>query len=169
MSPANEPLNAEKLEALYAALEKPMFNVAYRWLWNVEEARDVVQEAFVRVWERRGRVKLETVEPLLFKVAVNLAANRRRARRLRALVGLGEVEETPAAGPGAQAQLEAHEREVQVRRAVEALPEKLKQAVMLCRLSGLSQAQVAEALGIPEGTVASRLHLATKQLKEVLG
>jgi RNA polymerase sigma factor (sigma-70 family) len=167
MNETRGTLTAERLEALYASLEKPMFNVVYRWLWDRNEARDVVQDAFVRVWQGRARVRLETIQPLLFRTAVNLAANRRRARRLRAWVGLGEAEDAASEGDP-EGELGRRQREQKVRRAVEALPEKLRQVVLLCELSGLSNGEVAQVLRIPEGTVASRKHLAMRRLEEAL-
>ena len=75
-------LDRRRLEDLYIRLEKPVYNVVYRWVWNREEAQDLVQEAFVRLWRMQDRVRLETVEPLVFRIALNLAANRRRAKKI---------------------------------------------------------------------------------------
>jgi DNA-directed RNA polymerase specialized sigma24 family protein len=71
-----------RVEQLYVRLEVKLTNVVVRWLWNREEARDVLQEAFVRLWRMRARIDWERVEPLVFRIALNLAANRRRSRRL---------------------------------------------------------------------------------------
>ena len=51
-------------------------NVVYRWVWRAEEAQDIVQEAFVRLWRMRERVDLATVEPLVHRIALNLGAQR---------------------------------------------------------------------------------------------
>jgi RNA polymerase sigma-70 factor (ECF subfamily) len=149
-----------ELEALYARLEKPVFNVVYRWLWSREEARDVTQEAFLKVW--RGG---ELSEPLVFRAAMNLAANRLRARRVWKWVGLSSHEDER---PSPDESLDAHRRQARVRQAIEALPEKLKAVVVMCELSGLSYAQVAEALKIPIGTVGSRRSLALAALEKQL-
>lgn len=163
------PLDGPALEALYGRLEKPVFNVVYRWLWSSEESRDVTQEAFLKLWAARARVDAATAEPLVFRAAINLASNRLRARKLWGLFGLGAVEEQPAAGADAQAQLEAAQQRVAVRRAIDGLPEKLKQVVVLCELSGLSYQQIAETLSIPMGTVASRRSAAMASLSKTLG
>jgi hypothetical protein len=65
-----------ELEALYERLEKPVYNVVYRWVWNPEEARDIVQDTFVRLWRMRQRVEMATVEPLVYKIALNLARSK---------------------------------------------------------------------------------------------
>lgn len=153
-------------EALYLRLEKPVFNVVYRWLWNTEESRDVTQEAFMKLWDARRRVRVETVEPLVFRSALNLAANRLRARKVRRFFARDASDDeshTP------HDSLEKRQRDAAVRRAVEALPEKLKSVVMLCEFSGLSTAQIAAALEIPPGTVGSRRSLAMAALEKSLG
>ncbi|MDP1829402.1 MAG: RNA polymerase sigma factor [Archangium sp.] len=162
-------LGTREFEALYTRLEKPVFNVVYRWLWNTEEARDVTQEAFMKVWGARRRVVLETVEPLVFRSALNLAANRLRGRKLRRFFSLESAghEVDPRANP--HASLEVQERRATVRKAIEALPEKLRSVVVLCELSGLSTQQIADTLHIPAGTVSSRRSLAMAALEKSLG
>ena len=52
----------------------------YRWLWNREEVRDVIQDAFARLWQMRDRVEWDRADPLIYRIALNLAAKRRRGR-----------------------------------------------------------------------------------------
>ena len=115
------------------------------------------------------RVLLSTVEPLVFRSALNLAANRLRARKLRRFFSLESVqhEVDPRADP--HALLEVRERWAIVRKAVDALPEKLRSVVVMCELSGLSTQQIADALHIPGGTVSSRRSLAFAALEKSLG
>ncbi len=168
--PASDGLDQAGLEALYLRLEKPVYNVVYRWLWNEQDAHEVVQEAFVRLWRMRARVRLETVEPLVYKIALNMASKKLRWRRTWRLLSFERGgDEHGAPEPGADQALAAHQRQLAVRAAVEALPEKRRAVVMLCELSGLSYGQVAEVLGIPEGTLASRRHTALKSLRKALG
>jgi RNA polymerase sigma-70 factor (ECF subfamily) len=158
-----------ELEALYVRLEKPVFNVVYRWLWNAEEARDVTQEAFLKVWQAWDRVDPATVEPLVFRSALNLAANRLRARKLWGLLTLEPLREKADEKTAPDEALDVERRRAMVRRAVDGLPEKLKRVVVMCELSGLSYAQVAQALDIPPGTVGSRRSLALSALEKSLG
>ena len=162
-------LDQAALEALYVKLEKPMFNVVYRWLWNASDAEEVVQEAFVRVWNARARVEMATVEPLLYRTALNLASNRRRASRLWRWLGLEVAGDVKAQGKSAEGALASEETRARVRAAIEALPERLREVVVLCELSEMSHAEIAETLGIPSGTVGSRRHAALAKLRELLG
>lgn len=158
-------LDRAAFEALFRRLERPVYNVVFRWLWDPAEAADVVQDAFARLWGMRDRVREGTVEPLLYRIAVNQASNRRRRRRLWRWVGL---EPERDAAPPLGDLLEAAELDGALRAAVEALPEKLRRVVMLCELSGMSYQQVADALGIPVGTVGSRRNAALARLRELL-
>lgn len=164
-------LDAETLERLYLRLERPLYNVVYRWLWDPHDAQETVQDAFLRLWRRRDDVRLETAEPLLYRTALNLAANRLRARKLRRwfLGPRDEDAEPPASGPDVEQEAAARERLAATRRAVEALPERLRRVVVLCELAELSYEQVAATLGIPAGTVASRRHEALARLRRALG
>ena len=172
LRPNDDPaatLDRGALEALYARLEKPVFNVAYRWLWNRDDALEVTQEAFLRLWNMRTRVDMTTVEPLVFRIALNLAARRRRSRRLWGWLSMEAAADRPAPEAGADERLAERQAEATVRAAIEALPEKLKRVVVLLELSGLGHAEVARTLGIPMGTVASRKHAAMRQLEGSLG
>lgn len=163
------PLDQLRLEALYRRLEKPVFNVVYRWLWDRGEAHDVTQEAFLRLWRARDRVEVATVEPLLYRTAINLASSRRRMKRLREWVTLEAIRDRPSDHPAADRALEQEREKARIRRAVAGLPERLKRVVLLCEFSGMSQGEVAAALAIPAGTVASRRHEAMKRLVVELG
>ena len=149
-------LDQDHLEELYVRLEKPIYNVVYRWVWDREEARDIMQEAFVRLWRMQNRVRLETVEPLLYRIAMNLAAKSRRSRKIRRWITLDSTSE----------------RNLTVRRAVDALPERLRRIVLLCEFSEMTYEQIGHLLGIPAGTVGSRrstaLMLLQKRLRHIV-
>jgi RNA polymerase sigma-70 factor (ECF subfamily) len=168
-STAATGLDQAALEALYVRLENPLYNVVYRWLWDPQESRDVVQETFVRLWRMRHRVQLATVDPLTFRIAVNLASNRRRSRNLWRWVPFAHERHGGSASTDPAAALELSERQRRLRQAVDALPDRLRAVVMLCELSELTYDQVAEALAIPPGTVASRRHQAIARLRQTLG
>jgi RNA polymerase sigma factor (sigma-70 family) len=106
------------LEQLYSRLEKPLYNVAYRWVWNEDEAREVVQETFVRLWRMRNRVEMKTVEPLIYRIAINLASSRRRSRRIWRWLSLDSLREVIAPEPSAGERLERSEDRARVREAV---------------------------------------------------
>lgn len=142
-----------------------MFNVAYRWLWDRADAADVVQETFLRLWRMREQVRVDTVDALAFRVAVNLAANRRRSRKLWGFVPFSGREQS---GRDVEKDVAARERDARVRRAIEALPILMRRVVVMTEMSGLSHAEVAATLQFPVGTVVFRRSLAMARLRGTL-
>jgi RNA polymerase sigma-70 factor, ECF subfamily len=161
-------LERAALEQLYVRLEKPLFNVVYRWVWDAEMARDLVQEAFERLWKHRARVEPATAEALVYRTALNLAANRRRANKLWRWLSLEGATAVAAVEPAAQERLERAQADAEVRRAVESLPEPMRRVLLMCEFSGMKYEEIASILGIPAGTVASRRHAAMRRLEDEL-
>jgi RNA polymerase sigma-70 factor (ECF subfamily) len=149
--------------AWYEQFEKPLYNVAYRWLWDAAESQDVVQEAFLKIWRIRHRVVAEGFKALIFRTTLRIASNRVRRRRYWRFVPLGEPDMDTGAteNPDILASRE-------VRQALDSLPESLRRVLLLSELGGLSYREVAEVLGIREGTVGSRRNRALAQLKKEL-
>ncbi len=162
-------LDKATLERLYVRLEKPMYNVVYRWLWNAGDAQDVVQEAFLKIWNVRDEVDLATVDALLYRTALNLASNRRRSSRLWRWIGLEAASAEPSPAPTSAEALATAQSRQRVRAAIDALPERLRQVILLTEYSELTHQQIGETLGIPSGTVGSRRNAAIAQLSTVLG
>ncbi len=146
-------------------LERPVYSVVYRWVWNSEDARDLVQEAFVRLWNMRDRVRMESVEPLVYRIAINLASNRRRKHRMRKWLSGEEAEEQRDSA--AEKEQDPLDR-MSVRRAIDQLPERYRRVVLLSEVAGMSYDEVGRVLSIPNGTVASRRHEAMRRLRVLL-
>ena len=135
----------------------------YRILWDAAESQDVVQEAFLRCWRRKEDIRADGVRGLLFRTALNLASNRRRRDRLWRMVGLGSVPEIVDESPCRGDTLSKA-----VRDAFDALPEQLRRVILLTEIAGMTYGEIAEALGIREGTVGSRRTRALAMLRERL-
>ena len=143
------------------------FRVALGVLRNREDAEDVAQEAFVRAYRNfhrlRERVRFRT---WLVRITWRLAIDRIRAATRRQ-----SYELAMPAGPSVPSVEElAAAREFQQRldRAVDELSEKLRQALLLGAIEGHTTEEVARLLGVPEGTVKARIHLARRKLAEKL-
>jgi len=161
-------LSRAEFEALYLRLERRIFNIVYRWVWDREESHDLVQETFLKLWRMRENVRRETVEPLVYRIATNLAANRRRSRRLWRWTGLALVRSRASCKARIADDLERREERRAVRYAIEELPNHLRQVILMCEYSELSYADIGTALGIPAGTVGSRRNAALKRLRKSL-
>lgn len=126
---------------------------------------DLVQEAFVKLWDVRARVREPEARPYVYKIALNLAANRRRSHKLWRWVGL---KGHGFARGNLEKDLIRDQQEHALRKAINCLPEKFRRVLVLCRFTDMSQREIGGLLGIPEGTVASRQHKALDLLKREL-
>lgn len=147
----------------YRRLEKPLYNVVYRFIWDASESQDIVQEAFLRCWERRRDIYADGFRALVFRVALNIAKNRRRRRKLWQMVGLESVDEPTAGNEPVPVDVPKP-----VRAAFDALPEGLRAVLLLTEVAGMTYGETAAVLGVREGTVGSRRTRALEALRERL-
>jgi RNA polymerase sigma-70 factor (ECF subfamily) len=146
-----------EFDLLFADLFPRLARYAFRLVRSEEAARDIAQEALARTWTRWVTVK--DPEPYAFLVATNLVRERWRREPVehRALRVLANSALSSTAGP-----------DVEVRDAVDRLPLRLRQVVLLHYFADLPVEQVAAAIGRPTGTVKQRLHKARGLLSEVI-
>lgn len=135
------------------------WRLAYALMRNAHDAEDVVQESFVVAARRRDRIPSDDPWPWFATVVTNVARNARRTRRKHMH---DEPRDTPAHAPDA-------DLSVLVAEALAQLPEPERDALACTHLSGLTQAQAAEALEVPTGTVATRVRSGLAKLREKLG
>lgn len=136
------------------------------------EAEDVGQSVFVTFYEKLHQYRGEGgLAPYLTRIAVNLSLNaldRRKRQRRRFLSR--DAAEHPLPEPPVEAERDIHGRERArlVRRAIDALPPKHRAVVVLRMIDGYSTKETAAMLGVPLGTVLSRLSRAQRRLRELL-
>ena len=155
---------SDDFERLVRENQRVVYQVAFGVLGNEADAQDVTQEAFIRAHARRNQLRDSErfrawVCTIVRRLALNALRSGSRARKREELVARDEP--APADAETTVAERDFLER---VRRESEALPEKLRETLRLCAVEGLDHKQVADLLGIPQGTVRSRLHLARKAL-----
>jgi RNA polymerase sigma-70 factor, ECF subfamily len=143
------------------------FRVARGVLRNSADAEDVAQEALLRAYRRFERLRDRTrFRAWLVRIAFRLAIDRARSSKRR------EVRETlwseSAPGPSTEDLAATSEFQAHLNRAMDELPEKHRLVLLLAAIEGHSVEEVAEMLGLPMGTVKSRLFFARKQLAEKL-
>ena len=145
-----------------------LYRLALSILRNPAEAEDVVQDAFVRVLERRHQLAgIIDLRPWLVRIAWNLALDRRRRIRPDQMDDAFAAGLVSASLPADQALAETR-RMQQVLAAIERLPEKERQALILSTLDELTTAEVAAILGRSESSVRSLLFRARTRLRERL-
>ncbi len=144
-------------------------------LANEDDALDLAQETFVRVYRARERYLPEKrFTTWLYTIAANLARNHLRWRARHPAIsldapgsegGTGWADRLPAAGEAPDGALEHQERVAAVRAAVRQLPDDLREALVLCEWEDLTMAEAAEVLRTTPKAVDSRLYRARQQLR----
>jgi RNA polymerase sigma-70 factor (ECF subfamily) len=176
-----ERLAAGQDAALNDLMERhatPVFHFLCRMVGNEDDANDLAQETFARVFRARASFRPgERFSTWLFTIAANLARNHFRWRARHRNVSLeaetGEAEQTlgstlPANDPAPSEQALAAERAAAVRSAVAKLPEDMREAIVLCEWEELSIAEAAVILESTPKAVESRLYRARQVLRERL-
>ena len=137
-----------------------------RLLSNRGTAEEVTQEVFVKVISRAhqydGRAE---VSSWLFAIAANACRDRKRRDRRATIVPLEAVPEPAHKGEGVESAIGDRERRDAVRRALSALSEEQREALVLARYHGLPYSEIAQVLGISVGAVKTRIFRAVEALK----
>jgi len=145
------------------------FRLAMSVLRNHADAEEVAQEALLRAYRGFHRLRERgAFRGWLCRIAWRLALDKQRGTRRRERRELA-VSVAPGMPERSVEQMAvASEFDRHLQKAMDELPEKLRQAIILAAIQGHSMSEVAEMLDLPEGTVKSRVHLARKQLTEKL-
>ena len=169
-------------EQLVQRYEHELYNYLRYYLGDAQMAEDVFQTTFLQVHLKCNQFEPgRKVRPWLYTVATNQAIDAQRRNRRHRMVSLDRrfggngqddvaalVELLDSGEASPTEQFESAQRQEEVRAVVDRLPEPLRQVVILVYYQGLKYREAAEALGIPVGTVKSRLHSAIFKLNEAL-
>lgn len=158
---------------LVARHTRQVFGLAYRFTGRVDEAEDLTQEVFVKVYRTLDRYREAdgSFGAWLSAVARNHAIDhyrRRKQERLRRAEDPQILDRMPARGEHPIAGLERDERVRLVHRGLRALPPELRVPLVLCDLQGLPYDEIAATLGLPLGTVKSRINRGRLELAKRL-
>jgi RNA polymerase sigma factor (sigma-70 family) len=157
------------LDLLMNRWQIPLRRFLYRWLQNDADALDFAQETFVRVYRHRERFRPGAkFSTWLFAIALNLCRNQARKNKSRPTVPLDDTPEAEAADAAPNTNLLDTEKIATVRQAVDALPEPLKTATLLCEYEDLSLAEAATAAGCSAKAIETRLYRARGLLRAAL-
>ncbi|OAO88324.1 RNA polymerase sigma factor SigW [Geobacillus stearothermophilus] len=155
-----------------------IYRLCYRMLGNRHEAEDAAQEAFIRAY-----IHIDTYNPemkfstWLYRIATNLTIDKLRKRKPDVYLdeevggtdGLTMQAQLPSRETSPEEAVESLELQETVQRAIEQLPEKYRSVIVLKYMEDLSLQETSEILGLPVGTVKTRLHRGREALRRQLG
>ena len=161
-----------------------VFNAVWRICGNLEDARDLTQDAFLKVYERIGSFRGQSgFYTWLFRIAVNLAISHRRSAKRRRTQSLDATPEAGLAGSQAASLAARMQEKVphnpsgqamsaeihgHVVAALQKLDDEFRAVIVLRDIEGFDYSQIAEVLGVAPGTVKSRLHRGRLALRKIL-
>ena len=168
-------MTIQELERLIALYGKDIFSFCAHLTGSRQEAEELYQETFLRAVERMEDIREDgNQKSYILSVALNLWKNRRRKFAWRQRIAPEQGLPCEGGDPEAETATDAlsellkEERRLTVREAVRRLPDRYRIPVLLYYMEELPVAEIAGAMGIPEGTVKSRLSAARKLLKKEL-
>ena len=170
----------EAFGLLVRRYERELYGYLRRYLGDSSLAEDVFQNTFLQLYLKSAQYESgRPVRPWLYTIATHQAIDALRRNARHQILSLEQKREEgsdgelrnlldtlESRGPAPMDNLAAQERKAKVRAGVERLPDFLRDVVILAYYQGLKYREIAEALGIPVGTVKSRLHAALLKLQE---
>jgi RNA polymerase sigma-70 factor, ECF subfamily len=156
-------------EELFELTSDRVYSVALHFLGDPAGAADVTQDVFLKLLVKLDQFRSEArFSSWLYRVVANAVVDHQRKRR--PAVPLESVETWRLASPGASPEeaAERRERRLAVQRAVRRLPPRLRMPLLMRHVAQLSYGEIAAALGVSEGTVASRLARAARRLARLV-
>ena len=147
-----------------------LYTVAYRLTGNHDDAQDLVQEVLLRVRKGLETYRPGSMEGWLSRIATNAFLDDVRRRRRRPTEALpADADRVVPSDASAEDALSRVSLPEHVEAALRGLPDEYRAAVVLCDVVGLSYQEIGHALGVPIGTVRSRIHRGRTLLREALG
>lgn len=152
-------MDALTFQAEIRRIEKLMYRVSMSYLGNAEDAADAVQDTLIKAWEKQNTLsRPEQFRPWVMRILVNRCKDVLRKRRRRSFYPLEESIPDP----------EMPQPKPPVMEAVAALKPELRAVIVLHYVDGYGVQEIADSLGIPVGTVKTRMRNARKRLKQTL-
>jgi RNA polymerase sigma-70 factor (ECF subfamily) len=168
---ANSPrLAAAPLEAIFARCQDELLGMLYYLLGNVEDARDALQEAFVKCWQHREQLLgIENLRGWVFRVAMNAGRDLRNAAWRRYRRRLNDGEKLPMTiGRSVEGEAVHREQLTLLHDALLRLRQEEREVFLLRQNGQMTYEEIAQTLQVPVGTVKTRMRLALERLRQSL-
>ncbi|HXG24309.1 MAG TPA: sigma-70 family RNA polymerase sigma factor [Chthonomonadales bacterium] len=179
--PAVSAVNDHKeFEELVARTQRQAYNMAYRMTGNRDDAEDLTQEAYLRAYRSFDKYNRSLpFENWFFRILSNLFVDGLRRKPKQTPISLNQplndadgesnyLLEIPDDESNPEVQLMENVMDERLQRALAALPQEFRTAVLLCDVEGLSYEEIAKVMGTSIGTVRSRIHRGRRMLRKQL-
>jgi len=151
---------------LFNQMYQPVKNYIYYKTGDMEVAEDVVQDTFMKIWEKRDEIRDQTVKSLLYTIANNLCINRFEHQQVIFEFANNYKHEHNNSSP--EFELELKEFNNKLQRAIGKLNEKNRTVFLMNRIDGLTYKQIADNLGLSVKAIEKRMKSALDELKKTI-
>jgi RNA polymerase sigma-70 factor (ECF subfamily) len=153
---------------IYRQHAEAVFRLAWMLSGDRSEAEDLTSETFARALAGAGRIEQATVRSYLYAIVRNLVSSRHRRPAVEVAAEDEQLNSTAEPDPGPEQRAELRQRLAHASAGLAAMRESDRQVILLCGVHGLSNLEIADALGLDPGHVRVRLHRARRQLAEFI-
>jgi len=156
----------EQFEEMVARQARFLFQVAFGLLRNRQDAEDAVQEAFLKLYRGEAWLRMENEKGFLARTVWRVALDHlpKPAERMTDVAEM-QLAATGEGGASPEQNVVDEDERALLRRLIDGLPEELRQPLVLSSVEEMTSREVAEAMGIPEGTVRTRVMRARTELR----
>jgi RNA polymerase sigma-70 factor (ECF subfamily) len=158
--------NHDAFAALVTRHSRRFYSIAYRLLFNRDDAEDIVQEAFLKLWRRPGsfsQSKGAKFTTWFYRVVANLCLDHNRKKKPLPLDSNVQI---PDRGPGQELLLDQRQKQAMLDHFIAQLPERQQLALNLCFYEGLSNKEAADIIGVELKALQSLIMRAKTTLRE---
>lgn len=159
-------INKSEFEKVFMDWYYPVRNFIYYKTGEMEAAEDIVQDTFLKLWEKRDEIKLETVKSLIYTIANNLFLN--RVERGKVVLKFNSEYDPGVYSSSPDYELEMKEFDNRLQESIASLDEKNRVVFLMNRIDKLTYNEIAERLGLSVKAVEKRMGKALSFLKERL-
>lgn len=145
--------------------ERPLLRYALSYTQDAEEARDVVQDVFIKLSQNLATLEPDRLAPWLFTVCKNRALDHQRKQQRIIVMEVQTLDMEPSEAPAPGTELEARETAAALRGLIEQLPDRQREAVRLKFIAGLDYKQISEAMQTSIGNVGYLIHHGVQALR----
>jgi RNA polymerase sigma-70 factor, ECF subfamily len=161
--------NASTFEMIFRAYYQPLCRYAFSFLNDKEEAEEVVQSAFISVWEKRSSIQIETsLKAYLYRMVRNSCLNVIKHEKVKQQHVAHQLYTSEAAAESVMHKVQAAELEIKIAQAMQTLPDQCRLVFQLSRFEELKYQEIADQLDISVKTVENHMGKALKLMRERL-
>ncbi|MFT6871321.1 MAG: RNA polymerase sigma-70 factor (family 1) [Roseivirga sp.] len=153
-----------EFQEIFEQYYTPIKNFLYYKCGDIDQSEDLAQDAFIKLWDKRDEVQLDTVKSYLYTIAGNMLLN--QIRHDKVVVNFAERNKNQQEEYSPEFQLQEKEFKQELENVISQIPEKQREVFLMNRIEEMTYKEIAERLELSVKAVEKRMHGALSHLKE---